>query len=294
MKTLVAIPAYEEEPTIGSVVLKAKEYADEVLVIDDGSEDATRHVAEMANATVITHERNRGKGAAIRTAFEYSRKNNFSVLVLMDGDGQHDAAEIPNVMEPVLAGKTDIVVGTRWGKANGMPLYRRAGKRSLDYATAAVTGLLTDSQCGFRALSRKAFEEIDVRTNGFGAEIEILVQAVERGLRIAEVPVSSRYDLEGSTLHPVEHGFRVVWSLLKMVAERHPLFFFGVPGVIALTAGLLLGIQTIQSYDQIGSSAGGYTLVVSMLLLIGSLGLFAGVILKTRPRAIPGAPRRPA
>ncbi len=285
-RTLVAIPAYNEEVAIGSVVLKAREFVDEVLVVDDGSQDGTGRVARMALATVVSHRKNLGKGATIRTAFDYARRNGHEVLVLIDGDGQHESDEIPKVMEPVLKGEADLVLGIRWGKENDMPSYRRAGKRSLDYITAVFTGIVTDSQCGFRAFSRQAIEALDPHALGFGAESEMLIQAKEAGLRIVEVPVSSRYDVEGSTLKPVEHGYRVVDSILHVVAERHPLFSFGVPGMLSFLFGVYLGVYTLQTYNQTGAFAIGYALGVAIFLILGSLGIFTGVILNIIPKAI--------
>ncbi len=286
-KTLAAIPAYNEELALGSVILKARDHVDEVLVVDDGSEDDTSRVASMAMATLLSHRKNLGKGAAIRTAFDYARRNGHEVLVLLDGDGQHDSDDIPALMKPVLDGEADIVLGQRWGKTNGMPTYRRAGKRVLDYTTAAFTGHVTDSQCGFRAFSRKAVDTLDPHSAGFGAESEILVQAKEAGLKVAEVPISTRYDVDGSsTLRPVQQGYRVIDSLLRIIARRHPLFFFGVPGVIFFLIGIVLGSYTLQIYNQTGAFAVGYALLVTILLILGGLGILAGVILNILPSVI--------
>ena len=285
-KTLLAIPAYNEEVAIGSIVLKAREYVDEVLVIDDGSQDDTRRVAKLAQAIVLSHHTNMGKGAAIRTAFDYVRRNHHEILVVLDGDGQHDCDEIPNLTRHIALGAADVVVGTRWGKTNGMPLYRRAGKRVLDYATAAFTGLLTDSQCGYRAFSRKAVEVLDLQSMGFGVESETLIQAKEAGLTVAEVPISSRYDVAGSTLRPVEHGYRVVDSILRVVAERHPLFSFGLPGLVVLLLGIYMGLYTFQVYNATAAFAIGHSLLAVILVILGSLGIFVGVILNILPKAI--------
>ena len=285
-RTLAAIPAYNEELALGSVILKARDHVDEVLVVDDGSEDNTSRVASMAMATLLAHRKNLGKGAAIRTAFDYARRNGHEVLVLLDGDGQHDSDDIPALMKPILDGEADIVLGQRWGKTNGMPTYRRAGKRVLDYTTAAFTGHVTDSQCGFRAFSRKAVDVLNPLSPGFGAESEILVQAKEAGLRVAEVPIRSRYDVDGSTLRPVQQGYRVIDSLLRIIARRHPLFFFGLPGVVFFLLGIVLGSYTLQIYNETGAFAVGYALLVTILLILGGLGILAGVILNILPNVI--------
>src|SRR5881275_2120859 len=137
-KILVAIPAFNEGATIGSVVLKARQFASEVIVVDDGSTDDTAETAALAGAHVIQHARNLGKGLAVRTAWLYARENAAEAFVLLDGDHQHDPNDIPRLAEKILSGKSDVVIGVRWGKTSRMPMYRRVGKRALDYATAAA------------------------------------------------------------------------------------------------------------------------------------------------------------
>src|SRR5881396_1120885 len=187
-KILVAIPAFNEGPTIGSVVLKARQFASEVVVVDDGSSDDTAETAALAGAHVIQHARNLGKGLAIRSAWLYARQHSPEAFVLLDGDHQHDPNDIPRLVEKVLSGKSDLVIGVRWGKTSGMPMYRRMGKRALDYATAAATknGILTDSQSGYRVFSRRALESLEPTENGLSIESQLLLDAQDRKLRISE------------------------------------------------------------------------------------------------------------
>src|ERR1700704_349551 len=190
-KILVAIPAFNEGPTIGSVVLKARQFASDVIVVDDGSTDDTAETAALAGAHVIRHARNLGKGLAIRSAWLYAREYAPEAFVLLDGDHQHDPNDIPRLVETILSGKSDVVIGVRWGKTSGMPMYRRMGKRALDYATAASAknGLLTDSQSGYRAFSRQALESLEPTENGLSIESQLLLEAQERNLRIEEVRI---------------------------------------------------------------------------------------------------------
>src|SRR6266705_2418422 len=117
-KIIAAIPAYNEGPTIGSVVLKARQFASEVVVIDDGSTDDTAETAALAGAKVLRHARNLGKGMAIRSAWLYARERNPAALVLMDGDHQHEPNDITRLVERVLTDHADIVLGVRWGKTS--------------------------------------------------------------------------------------------------------------------------------------------------------------------------------
>src|SRR6266542_397318 len=138
---LVAIPAHNEDRFIGSLVLKLRSQQHLVLVVDDGSADATAKVAEAAGATVITHDSNQGKAAAVQTAFEHARSLGVDVLVLLDGDSQHDPGDVESLIEPVLAGEADMVVGSRFQSIRSrIPRWRVAGQRLRDRADDAVRG----------------------------------------------------------------------------------------------------------------------------------------------------------
>src|SRR2546430_4357117 len=263
-KILVAIPAFNEGPTIGSVVLKARQFASEVVVVDDGSSDDTAETAAMAGAHVIRHARNLGKGVAIRSAWLYAREHEPEALVLLDGDHQHDPNDIPRLLEAILSGKADVVIGVRWGKTSGMPIYRRMGKRALDYATAAAAknGILTDSQSGYRVFSRKALESLEPTEDGLSIESQLLLEAQERNLRIQEVRIDSRYDLDGSTISPGKHGTSVLGRIIVLVSEKRPLFFFGVPGALFLLIGAILASIVLETFITRGAVAQGYASLV--------------------------------
>lgn len=277
----VAIPAYNEEVAIGSLVLKASRYADEVIVVDDGSSDDTAEVAELAGATVIRHARNLGKGMAIRSAWLYARKREPGALVLLDGDHQHEPEDIPRFVGPILAGEADLLLGVRWGKTSGMPLYRRVGKRILDHVTALGTrsGLLTDSQCGYRAFSLRALTTLEPEDAGLGIESQMLVEAQEIGLKIQEVDITARYDVEGSNLSPGRHGFGVLGRILSMVSEHRPLFFFGVPGAALMLGAILFGLLVINTFYATGELAIGTSFLVILLAIVGILSIFIGIVL---------------
>src|SRR5437899_6796937 len=288
MSVLAAIPAFNEGPTIGSVVLRAKQYAEEVVVIDDGSKDDTAEIAALAGAHVIQHARNLGKGTAIRTAWLFARERHPEALVLLDGDHQHNPKDIPRVVEPILAGTADVVLGVRWGKTSGMPFYRRIGKRALDYATAAATknGMLTDSQCGFRVFSSRALRMIEPTDNGLSIESQMLLEAQERNLRIQEVNIDARYDIEGSTHSPGRHGTSVLGRIITLVSEKRPLLFFGVSGAMFLLVASVIGAIVLQTYYSTNPHqlAIGSMFIVVFCGIIGIVTIFIGVTLNVLTR----------
>src|SRR6266568_2905596 len=287
-KIIAAIPAYNEGTTIGSVVLKARQFASEVVVIDDGSTDDTAETAALAGAHVIRHARNLGKGMAIRSAWLYARQSEPDAFVLLDGDHQHDPHDIPRIVEPILADTADVALGVRWGKTSGMPLYRRIGKRALDYATAAATknGMLTDSQCGFRVFSPRALDAIEPTDAGLSIESQMLVEAQERNLRIREVDIDARYDLDGSTLAPGRHGTSVLGRLIALLTQRRPLLVFGATGASLFLIAGFFALQTLRLYYTTGIFAIGYAFLVMLFAILGALSAFEGMVLNSINRAI--------
>lgn len=286
MKTAAIIPAFNEEVAIGSVVLLSREHVDEVLVVDDGSTDRTASVAEMAGARVLRHHKNLGKGAALKTGFQATDAD---VIVTLDADGQHDPAEIPKLMEPIIRGEADIVNGSRYlhGTDENTPRYRRVGQKILDTATNISTGLeITDTQSGFRAFSSKTIPHFRFRDPGFVVESEMLADAAEAGLRIMEVEVGVRYDVDGSTRNPVSHGVSVLLRILGDIEVRRPLYYFTLSGLIIGIAGAALTLMFIRDYITGVSVNMGPTIVAVMLTLFGTFFIFTGIILDSMRRMI--------
>ena len=217
MANVVAIiPAYNEEKALADVIGKTLEHVDEVIVVDDGSSDKTSEVAIEAGARVIRHSVNLGKGEALKSGFKAIGDD--SIIITIDGDGQHNPSEIPDLVRPIVEDGADLVNGSRYmnGPEENTPAYRRVGQKVLDIATNISAGTkVTDSQSGFRAFSSKSKNVFRFKDTGFGIESEMLVDAAEAGLKIVEVPITVRYDLDGSTKDPITHGVGVLFNIAK-------------------------------------------------------------------------------
>jgi glycosyltransferase involved in cell wall biosynthesis len=279
---IVAIPAYNEEVAIGSVVLRSLKYTNKVIVINDGSRDRTAEIAKLAGAEVIEHETNCGKGVAIKNAFDYAKKAEADILVLIDGDGQHNPDEILSLLAPILNGEAEIVNGSRFinDKKNNVPRYRRLGQEVLTKATNTGTKLnITDTQNGFRAFSRKTFNCFTFHENGMAIESEMLMDAARAHFRIKEVPINVRYDVQGSTYNPLTHGFGVLGKVISIVSQRRPLLFFGVPGFLLLIIGSAFFLMVFTTFDTTRNIDVGSTLITVLCIMVGVLGIFTGFIL---------------
>lgn len=252
---VAGIPAFNEEHSIARVILESQKFADAVVVCDDGSSDLTAIIAERLGADVVKHEQNFGYGAAVKSLFKRALELGADILVTLDGDGQHDPAEIPNVVKPIFHGTADVVVGSRFIDSRGtaeMPLYRRFGAKLI---TRLVNGSskkgISDAQSGFRAYSRQALDRLSVVEAGMGASVEILLEANKYDLKVCEVPSSCKYnngDVATSTENPVTHGVGVIMSIIRLIVEERPLTILGLPSFVFMFAGIAFGVWLLQIY----------------------------------------------
>jgi glycosyltransferase involved in cell wall biosynthesis len=284
IRVLAGIPAYNEARYVGSIILQARQYVDEVIMVDDGSTDNTARIAELAGATVILHNQNRGYGAAIQSILAEAKKRNSDVLVLLDADSQHNPNEIPSLIKAVSEG-FDLVIGSREAQKDKTPYYRRIGQKVLLRSTRLASKTnISDSECGFRAFSQRAISELELKASGMAVSSETIVRAAEKNLRITEVPISNIYTMDGSTLNPIRHGIEVLSRIIAMILQRRPLFFFGLAGGILLVAGLIIGIRVLNIAATTGVLAIGSTILTSLLIIAGILSIFTGIILNTLSR----------
>lgn len=278
----VILPAYNEEISIGSVVLLARYYADSVIVVDDGSSDRTAEIAKKAGAEVIVHEANKGKGAALKTGFAAADDLGADIIVTMDSDGQHNPAEIPKLVDPIIKGEADMVNGSRYlnGLDKNTPSYRRVGQTILDGATKLNSGLqITDSQSGFRAFSASTKNVFRFKAQGMAIESEMLADAGKSGLRIAEVEIGVRYDVDCSTVNPIKHGFGVLFMILKDIEFNKPLYYLTVPGLILGISGFIMGAYFVQDFTMGKSLYFGPTMLMILFIIVGSFMALTGILL---------------
>ncbi|MGB4252467.1 MAG: glycosyltransferase family 2 protein [Candidatus Methanoculleus thermohydrogenotrophicum] len=280
------IPAYNEGLVIGSVVLQAKQHVDRVIVVDDGSTDRTAEIARLAGAEVIRMPENGGKASALMAGFSRARALGYAAVVTLDGDGQHDPAEIPVVAAPVLAGEADLVIGSRFLDIKAdIPKYRVAGQKVLNGFTNLSTDggfSTTDSQSGFRALSRRALENLTFSSDGYTIESDMIAHFAPLGLAMTEVPISVSYDVPHKhKKNPVSHGFGVLARIVGLVGYRRPLLSFGIPGVLVTLFGIGAEIYTFSEFYRSGQFHYIIFTVGITALILGLLLITSGLILNS-------------
>lgn len=281
---MACIPSYNEASTIGGVVSEALEYVDEVVVCDDGSDDNTGEVAETCGAFVLSHGVNLGKGVALRSCFREALKHEPDVVVMLDSDGQHDPGDIPRVVEPVLSGEADVVIGSRYitgGKTNP-PLYRRVGLWIIKTIYGWSGGAdITDTQSGFRAFNKYALVEVlNSKESGYNVETEQLFRLTSNGYRITEVPITVNYDVpKPSKKNPTDHGYGVFQYIFNFIIYEKPLQIIGTTGLIFSIAGILTTIFLLQIFNETRYFSIPWALISFGLLLIGLLLVMNSVLL---------------
>ncbi|WP_268544201.1 glycosyltransferase family 2 protein [Candidatus Nitrosotenuis cloacae] len=283
MDLVIGIPAYNEERNIASIILKLRKITDKIIVCNDGSSDMTGHIAEELGAIAINHPKNLGYGASIRSIFLKAKEMNSDVLVTFDADGQHRVEDIPIVVEPIIANKADIVIGSRFLKnETEIPEYRKFGIKMITKLTnASINENLTDSQSGFRAYSKKVVNEIVPSDYGMGVSTEILIKASKSEFKIAEVPIVILYEGETSTHNPVSHGASVLLSTIKYTSIEHPLKFYGITALVFLSIGLSFILWTIQTYAEQRELITNVALIGIGTTLIGVVLLITAILLYT-------------
>lgn len=221
MKVAALIPAYQAAAHVGEVVLglQALPEPPHVLVVDDGSRDATAEVARQFGAEVISFAGNRGKGHALLAGFEHLR--DFDGVVTLDADGQHPPACVPAFVAAARAG-ADLVLGARALTPDMPPARRFANGFSSAWCSAIAGQPIRDSQCGYRLYGREVLRRTPVRASRYEVETEMAVRAARLGFRLAHVEIPTVYGDETSHLSPTRDVPRIVGMMLRLSFESRP------------------------------------------------------------------------
>lgn len=216
MKTVVVIPAYNEERHVGDVVRSLRSVADAVVVVNDGSSDRTGEVAATAGATVVTHVINRGYGAGTATGIAAALLLGADAIVTFDADGQHAASDVPRITKPIADGVADVVIGVRTVERDRIPVTRRIAHWCANALTYALFGLwVTDSHSGLRAFSRRMAEGMELKCDRMEVASEIIKEIKRGGWKLAEVPIVpiyTEYSLSKGQSFTV--GLKTAWRLI--------------------------------------------------------------------------------
>jgi glycosyltransferase involved in cell wall biosynthesis len=232
MRIGAAIPAFQAGASVADVVRRTRAILPDVLVVDDGSSDATAEAARGAGAELVAHAVNRGKGAALVTAFRTLFARGFDAVVTLDADGQHLPEEIPKLVEAAHGG-ADLVLGTRDHLFAEMVAARRVANRLSSWAISWAAGQpLSDVQTGFRLYTRRLVETTGFPESRFDAESAVVVRASRRGFRIVTVPVRLGFADGRTTSHyrPLVDSLRIARSVMRARLDVSPAAVAGEPG----------------------------------------------------------------
>jgi glycosyltransferase involved in cell wall biosynthesis len=279
-RVVAIVPAFDEERSIGSVVLRLRKVLDVVIVVNDGSHDATEEVARLAGAQVISHPMNRGYGAAIQTGLAEAGKLEPRAVVLMDADGQHRVEDVVDLLRPILDDTADVAVGSRFADGRSrVPPMRRVAQHGLTWLSNFGSGVkLTDSQSGMRAFGPRALDVLLLSSTSMSAASEIQFLAGDARLRVREVPIEIRYfgDVKRSAF---AQGLDVLNGIIRLVSLRRPLLFFGLPGLIVVIVGVWLALDVVQTFDRVHILLVGELIFGVAFVIVGMLSLFTAVVL---------------
>jgi glycosyltransferase involved in cell wall biosynthesis len=217
-KIMVLIPAYNAAKSVGDVVRGCRQFVPDVVVVDDGSADATAQAAATAGANVVPHPQNRGKGAALKSGFAYALQHGYDVVITVDADGQHLPREIPRFLLARQETGADLIIGGRSHLFDQMLPRRRLANRVSAWSIARASGTgITDSQSGFRLYSANLLRGVRLRTDGFDLESEVIVHAGRGGFKVTTTPIDLGFVDGLSTSHyrPLKDTLRIAWTVFR-------------------------------------------------------------------------------
>ena len=286
LKVVAGMPMYNEEETIGTVVTQAMDHVDHVICVDDGSSDSSARIAEACGAIVHRHRVNRGYGGALKSLFAKAREIDADCLVILDSDGQHDASDIPKILEPIIQGEADFVIGSRFTEGGGsedMPAYRRLGIKVITAASNLSSDLgIQDTQSGFRAFSKRAIERLRFDSDGMELSLEMLEDANQKDLKIKEIPTVIRYDVpKGSNFTALSHGFTVLtWAMISL-SQKKPLLVLGLPGLGLFATGAAMALNAVDGISNSVDALIGPGLTAIWIGVLGLAMIATGFVLQS-------------
>jgi glycosyltransferase (TIGR04182 family) len=276
----VLIPTYNEAETIGQVVegFRAEGF-EQILVIDGGSDDDTQRLARDAGAEVITQSGD-GKGQAVREAVDLIEQ---PYVLLVDGDSTYRPEEAGTMLEPLLAGEAEHVIGDRFAdmKPGAMTRLNKAGNRVINEAFRLIHGRdLQDILSGYRAFTRESFQRLSLSAEGFGIETEMAVECVKHDVRTTVVPITyePRPEESETNLRPFRDGGNIILRLYQMARTNNPIFYFGSVGMVSVLTGFALAAFVAYRWIARGVSHEVFALASGVALLFGIQLVMFGVL----------------
>lgn len=289
MTKTTIFPAFNNEISIGTLVLIAKKYTNHVVVVDDGSTDRTAEMAQLAGAEVILHRNCMGKGAALKSGFEYVGKNGAKIIITMDPDSHYDPEDIPQIIAPILSGEADVVNGCRHvnGNRKKTSFYRLPEKDCHDNVFNLNTGFSkTSVQSGIQAFSKHTLPALKFKSNGHTTGREMLVDAGNAGFRVKEVILGMKHDTKEPSKNISWHGLKVLVKMLEDIELNKPLYYLTAPGMLCTMLGIGMGLNFLKNFYSGESLSFGPTLFMVVITLLGIFMAFTGIILHAVARLV--------
>ncbi len=283
----ILIPTLNEEETIGEVINGfKKEGFENIFVIDGNSTDSTREIAKREGARVEI-QRGNGKGAAVQQAFELIEDD---IIVMIDGDGTYAPSEVRKLLDPIVNGEADHVIGDRFAYGGAFSKHHRLGNWALNKIFGFGYGVkLRDILSGYRALTRESVKKINLRRTGFEVETEMAIESVKKGIRIKEVPIRYEERKGESKLNFIQDGTRIAYTLYVLARTHNPIFYFGVIGSLLVVFGVLVGMYVTIEWLK-GITHVLLTILTALLIISGVqffiFGLFGDLLVRLQKEEI--------
>lgn len=277
-KTIAIIPAYNEESTIVDIINRTSHFVDQIIVINDGSTDGTVEKAASTSAIIIDNIVNRGLGKTIKRGYDEALKLGGDIVIQIDADGQYDPQEIPKLIKPILENEADLILGSRLENLKyRMPWIKKFGNKAFSWLLRRLTGInIKDGQTGFRAVRKEVLETIILRGD-FTYTQEMIIKSSEEGWRIKNVSINFYQRTAGDSRlisSPLSYAWNAGIIIFRTMRDYDPLRFFGIPGIILIFIGLIMGILIVYKFTIVGIIGHTPAVILTSLLIMSGIQLF--------------------